>query len=67
MPLTPEDQLRVEEAEREAQAAGNAKYLSKNPTESQKLSPFSVACTVWNRCIGRTPLRMLLVDALDHD
>lgn len=52
MPLTPEDQLRVEEAEREAQAAGNAKYLSKNPTESQKLSPFSVACTVWNRCIG---------------
>ncbi|KAL9001962.1 MAG: hypothetical protein Q9188_005086 [Gyalolechia gomerana] len=52
MPLTPEDQLRVEEAEREAQAGGSAKLLSKNTSESQKLGPFSVACTVWNRCIG---------------
>ncbi|KAL8717385.1 MAG: hypothetical protein Q9225_005366 [Loekoesia sp. 1 TL-2023] len=52
MPLTPEDQLRVDEAEREAAAAGSAKFLSKDASESQKLGPFSVACTVLNRTIG---------------
>lgn len=68
MPLTPEDQLRVEGAEREAQAGGSAKLLSKNTSESQKLGPFSVACTVWNRCIGNTviSLRLLRIVTDEH-
>ncbi|KAL8825813.1 MAG: hypothetical protein Q9170_007648 [Blastenia crenularia] len=52
MPLTPEDQLRVDEAEREAEAAGSSKLLSRDSSETQKLDSYSVACTVWNRCIG---------------
>ncbi|KAL8933025.1 MAG: hypothetical protein Q9211_006005 [Gyalolechia sp. 1 TL-2023] len=69
MPFTPEDQVRVDEAEREARAAGSAKLLSKDTSESQKLGPFSVACTVWNRAIGNTvvaSVRVLHVIADEH-
>ncbi|KAL9025552.1 MAG: hypothetical protein Q9196_005646 [Gyalolechia fulgens] len=63
MPFTPEDQVRVDEAEREARAAGSAKLLSKDTSESQKLGPFSVACTVWNRAIGNTALLEHIYDS----
>ena len=56
MPLTPEDQLRVEAAEREAAVAGSARFISRDASESQKLGPFSVACTILNRTIGEPML-----------
>lgn len=54
MPLAEDDQLRVEQAEREAAAAGSSKLLVRDPTESQKLGPFTVICVVLNRMIGET-------------
>ncbi|KAL8663323.1 MAG: hypothetical protein Q9202_003959 [Teloschistes flavicans] len=53
MPLTPEDQLRVDQAEREVAAQGPAKLLSRDATEAQKLGPFTVACTILNRTIDQ--------------
>lgn len=52
MPLSKDDQLRVEEAEREAAIVGSTKLLVRDPTEHQKLSPFTVICIVLNRMIG---------------
>lgn len=54
MPLSKDDQLRVEEAEREAAIVGTAKLLVRDPTEHQKLSPFTVVCIVLNRMIGES-------------
>ena len=53
MPLEADDQKRVDDAIREmgADASGN-KVLVLNATESQKLGPFTVACTILNRTIG---------------
>jgi hypothetical protein len=52
MPLAEDDQRRVNEAEAEAAMAGATKLLVRDPTESQKLSPFTVVCIVANRMIG---------------
>ena len=54
MPLAEDDQLRVEQAEREAAIVGSSKLLVRDPTESQKLSPFTVICVVLNRMIGES-------------
>ena len=54
MPLSKDDQLRVEEAEREAAIEGSAKLLVRDPTEHQKLSPFTIICVVLNRMIGES-------------
>lgn len=54
MPLAPDDQLRIDEAEKEAAAAGSTKLLVRDPTESQKLSPFTVICILLNRMIGES-------------
>jgi hypothetical protein len=52
MPLSPDDQLRIDVAEKEAAAAGSTKLLVRDPTESQKLGPFTVICILLNRMIG---------------
>lgn len=54
MPLSKDDQLRVEEAEKEAAIVGSTKLLVRDPTELQKLSPFTVICIVLNRMIGES-------------
>lgn len=54
MPLSKDDQLRVEEAEKEAAIEGSSKLLVRDPTEHQKLSPFTVICVVLNRMIGES-------------
>ena len=46
--------MRIDEAEKEAAAAGSAKVLVRDPTESQKLSPFTVICILLNRMIGES-------------
>lgn len=50
MPLEADDQQRVDDAIREAE--GSTKLLVRDPAESQKLGPFDVMCTIWNRTIG---------------
>ena len=50
MPYEADDQQRVDDAIREAE--GSTKLLIRDPTESQKLGPFTVMCTIWNRTIG---------------
>lgn len=52
MPLAADDQQRVDEAEEEANAPHSNKLLVRDPTDSQKLSPFSVVCLILNRMIG---------------
>ena len=54
MPLSKDDQLRIEEAEKEAAIEGSTKLLVRDPTEHQKLSPFTVICVVLNRMIGES-------------
>lgn len=54
MPLSKDDQLRVEEAEREAATVGSGILLVRDPNEDQKLSPFTVICIVVNRMIGES-------------
>ncbi|KAL8816447.1 MAG: hypothetical protein Q9223_004542, partial [Gallowayella weberi] len=53
MPLEADDQARVDDAIREsgAEASGN-RVLVLNPSDSQKLGPFTVICTILNRTIG---------------
>ena len=53
MPLEADDQKKVDEAIQEigADPSGN-KVLVLNATKSQKLGPFTVACTIINRTIG---------------
>ena len=50
MPLEADDQQRVDDAIRDAE--GSSKLLVRDPAESQKLGPFDVMCTIWNRVIG---------------
>jgi hypothetical protein len=50
MALTDEDKERLRKAEENAGGAG--KSISRDPTEAQKLSPFTVICIVLNRMIG---------------
>ncbi|MCJ1462469.1 hypothetical protein MMC07_001071 [Pseudocyphellaria aurata] len=52
MPLSEEDQQRVDEAEKEASAPGSNKLLVRDPTDPQKLGPFTVTCLILNRMIG---------------
>ena len=52
MVLEADDQQRVDEAVREAAAEGSTKLLVRDPDESQKLGPITVACTIFNRTIG---------------
>lgn len=67
MPLSKDDQLRIEEAEKEAAIEGSAKLLVRDPTEHQKLSPFTVICVVLNRMIGESFTDFdYLVVANDH-
>lgn len=54
MPLAQDDQERVEQAEKEAAIVGSTKLLVRDPTETQKLSPFTVICIVLNRMIGES-------------
>lgn len=53
MPLTELEKKRVEKAENAAAVKGSNKLLVRAPVSAQKLGPFSVACTIWNRTIGR--------------
>ena len=55
MPLEADDQQRVDEAIEKAE--GSTKLLVRDPAESQKLSPFDVMCTIWNRTIGSSIVR----------
>ena len=53
MPLEADDQARVDDAIRESQADPNAnRVLVLDTEDSQKLGPFTVICTMWNRTIG---------------
>ncbi|KAL8786036.1 MAG: hypothetical protein Q9213_003019 [Squamulea squamosa] len=52
MPLTAADQRRVDEAEAEAEAAGNSKLLIRSPPDVQKLGSITVMCLILNRTIG---------------
>lgn len=52
MPLEADDQQRVDEAIAEAGADGSTKLLVRDASETQKLGPFTVACTILNRTIG---------------
>lgn len=56
MPLTESEKRRVEKAENIAAAKGSNKLLVRAPDSGQKLGPFSVACTILNRTIGRSSL-----------
>lgn len=57
MPLAKDDQQRVDEAEKEASAPGSNKLLVRDPTDSQKLGPFTVTCLILNRMIGESCLQ----------
>lgn len=52
MPLAEDDQQRVDDAEKEANAPNSTKLLVRDPTDSQKLGPFTVTCLILNRMIG---------------
>lgn len=52
MPLTEADQRRVDEAEKEAEAAGSTKLLVRSPPDTQKLGSITVMCLILNRTIG---------------
>ena len=53
MPLEADDQKKVDDAIQEIGAdSTGTKVLVLNATESQKLGPFTVACTILNRTIG---------------
>ena len=59
MPLTAADQKRVDEAEADAAAAGNAKLIVRVPSEGQKLGTLTVICLIINRTIGKSFLSSL--------
>lgn len=53
MPLEADDQKKVDEAFQEIGAdSTGTKVLVLNAAQSQKLGPFTVACTILNRTIG---------------
>lgn len=52
MPLAEDDQQRVNEAVKEANAVDSTKLLVRDPAESQKLGSFTVTCMILNRMIG---------------
>ena len=53
MPLEADDQKKVDDALREIGAdSTGTKVLVLNAAESQRLGPFTVACTILNRTIG---------------
>lgn len=52
MPLAEDDQLRVDQAENQANEPNSNILLVHDPIDSQKLGPFSVICTILNRSIG---------------
>ena len=53
MPLTEDDQARVDAAIRDiGEDPNESRLLVLSASESQKLGPFSVACTILNRTIG---------------
>ncbi|KAL8677593.1 MAG: hypothetical protein Q9186_006002 [Xanthomendoza sp. 1 TL-2023] len=53
MPLEADDQARVDEAIKESGAdASENRVLVLNASDTQKLSPFTVICTILNRTIG---------------
>ena len=54
MPLEEDDQARVDAAIHDmGEDPNESRLLVLNATESQKLGPLSVACTILNRTIGR--------------
>lgn len=64
MPLEADDQQRVDEATAEAGADGSTKLLVRDATESQKLGPVTVICTILNRTIGECNSIMSQLESL---
>ena len=60
MPLEADDQKKVDDAIQEMGAdPTGTKVLVLNAAESQKLGPFTVACTILNRTIGMSILHLV--------